>query len=120
MKRDNKKALYESIMNAVAKEVKKTLNESVEDEKMLNEKLDNWTEEDFKSVGDKVGTILARNNLEVYSKNEIDKVISQIIESNKNFTTKKEVESMIAEIDVVNSTVKSYADYQIPNNLFQL
>lgn len=63
---------------------------------------------------------LARNNLEVYSKNEIDKVISQIIESNKNFTTKKEVESMIAEIDVVNSTVKSYADYQIPNNLFQL
>ena len=27
MKRDNKKALYESIMNAVAKEVKKVLNE---------------------------------------------------------------------------------------------
>lgn len=65
MKRDNKKALYESIMATVAKEVKKTLNESVEDEKMLNEKLDNWTEEDFKSVGDKVGTILARNNLDL-------------------------------------------------------
>lgn len=67
MKRDNKKALYESIMNSVAREVKKTLNESVEDEKMLNEKLDNWTEEDFKSVGDKVGTILARNNLDLTS-----------------------------------------------------
>ena len=67
MKRDNKKALYESIMTSVAREVKKTLNESVEDEKMLNEKLDNWTEEDFKSVGDKVGTILARNDLDLTS-----------------------------------------------------
>ena len=28
MKKDNKKALYESIMTSVAKEVKKTLNES--------------------------------------------------------------------------------------------
>ena len=28
MKKDNKKALYESIMTAVAKEVKKALNES--------------------------------------------------------------------------------------------
>ena len=67
MKRENKKALYESIMASVAREVKKTLNESVEDEKMLNEKLDNWTEEDFKSIGDKVGTILARNNLDLTS-----------------------------------------------------
>ena len=67
MKRDGKKALYESIMNSVAREVKKTLNESVEYEKMLNEKLDNWTEEDFKSVGDKVGTILARNDLDLTS-----------------------------------------------------
>ena len=31
MKRDNKKALYESIMNSVAREVKKVLNESWED-----------------------------------------------------------------------------------------
>ena len=31
MKRDNKKALYESIMTSVAKEVKKTLNENEED-----------------------------------------------------------------------------------------
>ena len=30
MKRDNKKALYESIMTAVAKEVKKALNEGEE------------------------------------------------------------------------------------------
>ena len=31
MKKDNKKALYESIMASVAKEVKKTLNETVVD-----------------------------------------------------------------------------------------
>lgn len=32
MKKDNKKALYESIMASVAKEVKKALNEEVNDE----------------------------------------------------------------------------------------
>ena len=32
MKKDNKKALYESIMTSVAREVKKTLNENEEDE----------------------------------------------------------------------------------------
>ena len=32
MKKDNKKALYESIMTSVAKEVKKTLNENYWDE----------------------------------------------------------------------------------------
>ena len=31
MKRENKKALYESIMTSVAREVKKTLNETVVD-----------------------------------------------------------------------------------------
>ena len=40
MKRDNKKALYESIMNAVAKEVKKVLNEgelSGDNSRLINE-----------------------------------------------------------------------------------
>ena len=40
MKRDNKKALYESIMNAVAKEVKKVLNEgelSGDNYRLINE-----------------------------------------------------------------------------------
>ena len=32
MKKDNKKALYESIMTSVAKEVKRTLNENEEDQ----------------------------------------------------------------------------------------
>lgn len=73
--------------------------------------------EEFESETEKT---LARNNLGVYSKDEIDKAINQIVESNKNFTTKKEVEEMIAEIDAVDSSLKSYADYQIPNNLFKL
>ena len=38
MKRDNKKALYESIMTSVAKEVKKTLNESEYPEVYTNER----------------------------------------------------------------------------------
>jgi len=40
MKRDNKKALYESIMTAVAKEVKKALNEgelSGDNPRLINE-----------------------------------------------------------------------------------
>ena len=40
MKRDNKKALYESIMTSVAREVKKALNESKED----YDESDNWQE----------------------------------------------------------------------------
>ena len=35
MKKDNKKALYESIMTAIVKEVKKELNEIISDEKII-------------------------------------------------------------------------------------
>jgi len=34
MKKDNKKALYESIMTSVAREVKKTLNENYSDDRI--------------------------------------------------------------------------------------
>lgn len=61
---------------------------------------------------------LARENLGVYSKDEIDKVVGDII--SKNFVTKEEIEGMIEDLDFVNSTLKSYADYQIPDDLFQL
>jgi hypothetical protein len=40
--------------------------------------------------------------------------------NNNNFITRKEVQNMIANLDFVDSTLKSYADYQIPNNLFKL
>ena len=64
---------------------------------------------------------LARTNLGIYSKEEINKIINNIMTDNSNsFITKKEVQTMIADLDFVNSTVKSYVDYQIPNNLFKL
>lgn len=56
MKRDNKKALYESIMASVAKEVKKALNESYEEDGPVEhfEEIAN----DFAMDGECVGTIL--------------------------------------------------------------
>ena len=44
MKKDNKKALYESIMTSVAKEVKKTLNENREDYSIARQLFDKTTE----------------------------------------------------------------------------
>lgn len=72
---------------------------------------------EFKAESEKA---LARNNLGVYSKKEIDEIVGKIIIDNKNFVTKKEVENMISDLDFVNSTLRSYADYQIPNDLFKL
>lgn len=62
---------------------------------------------------------LARTNLGVYSKEEIDKIVGQIVKDN-NFVTKEEVQNIVANLDFVNSTLKSHVDYQIPNNLFKL
>lgn len=72
---------------------------------------------EFKAESEKT---LARNNLGVYSKEEIDKIVGQIVKNNNNFITRKEVQDMIADLDFIDSTLKSYADYQIPNNLFKL
>lgn len=73
---------------------------------------------EFKTESEKT---LARTNLEVYSKKEIDKIVSQVNETNNNnFVTKKEVQNMITDLDFVDSTLKSYVEYQIPNNLFKL
>ena len=71
---------------------------------------------EFKTESEKT---LARNNLGIYSKEEIDKIVGQIVENN-NLITRKEVQNMMADLDFVDSTLKSYADYQIPNNLFKL
>lgn len=69
---------------------------------------------EFKTESEKT---LARTNLGVYSKEEIDRIVEN---NNNNFITKKEVQNMIADLDFVDSTLKSYVDYQIPNNLFKL
>lgn len=63
---------------------------------------------------------LARNNLGVYSKEEIDLIVGQIIIENGGFVTKSQVQKMINDADFVNSTLRSYADYQIPDSLFKL
>lgn len=73
---------------------------------------------EFKSESEKQ---LARNNLGVYSNKEIDKIIEDIINTNDaNYITRIEVQQIVADLDFVDSKLKSYADYQIPNNLFKL
>lgn len=62
---------------------------------------------------------IARNNLEVYSKDEIDTFISNISVDTTAYVTKPEVEDMIQDLDFVQSTAKSSIDYNIPDNLFK-
>lgn len=58
---------------------------------------------EFKTESEKT---LARTNLGVYSKEEIDRIVGQIVENNNNnFITKKEVQNMIADLDFVDSTL---------------
>lgn len=64
---------------------------------------------------------LARYNLGVYSKEEVDAAITKVVNINiTNLATKAEVETMINNLDFVDSTLKALADYQIPNDLFKL
>lgn len=72
---------------------------------------------EFKEESEKA---LARYNLGVYSKTEMDTIVSKIVQENNNFVTKPQVEKMLQELDFVDSVLKSYVDYQIPNNLFKL
>lgn len=62
---------------------------------------------------------LARYNLGVYSKKEVNNLISHIIigDISGNFITKDEVQTMLSNF--VESTPQTYALYDIPNNLFQ-
>lgn len=63
---------------------------------------------------------IARNNLGVYSKQEIDNILEKIVSENKDFITKTEVEKMLDELDFVDSILKSNADYEIPEDLFKI
>lgn len=62
---------------------------------------------------------IARENLGVYGKSEIVAVIKTEI-SNQSFIEKEEVQQMIANLNLIDSTLKAVADYQIPNTLFKL
>lgn len=73
---------------------------------------------EFKTESEKQ---LARTNIGVYSKEEINNIVANIVENNtKEFVTKKEVQNMINDLDFVNSTLRSYVNYEIPNDLFKL
>ena len=64
---------------------------------------------------------LARDNLNVYSKIQIDQFIKDITNvDTSSFITRDEVTNMIQDLDFVKSTLKSQIDYNIPENLFNL
>lgn len=64
---------------------------------------------------------LARNNLGVYSKEEVSDILEKILAENENkYVTKPEVEEMLAKLDYVDSELKSTVDYTIPETLFKL
>ena len=72
---------------------------------------------EFKTETDKT---LARENLGVYSSTKVDQLLESITNSvGSLYVTKKEAQEMIGNIDFVDSTLKSYANYEIPNNLFR-
>lgn len=63
---------------------------------------------------------LVRENLDVYGKNEVSKIVSDVINDNTlSFITKVQVEEMLQDLDFVNSTSRSYVNYEIPDELFK-
>lgn len=74
---------------------------------------------EFKEESEKA---LARDNLGVYSKDEISKVLEDAVANldTSIFITKKEVYNLVENLDFVNSTIKANIDYEIPEQLFNL
>ena len=74
---------------------------------------------EFKAESEKE---LARNNLGVYSKDEVNKVLVDAVENldTSIFITKKEVYKLVENLDFVNSSIKANIDYEIPEQLFSL
>lgn len=74
---------------------------------------------EFKAESEKE---LARNNLGVYSKDEVNKVLTDAVENldTSIFITKKEVYNLVENLDFVNSSIKTNVDYEIPEQLFGL
>lgn len=64
---------------------------------------------------------LARQNLGVYSSTKVDQLLKEITNSvGSIYVTKVEMTAAIQNLDFVNSTLKAYAPYEVPNNLFRL
>jgi len=73
---------------------------------------------EFQTATDKE---LARQNLGVYSSTKVDQLLKEITNSvGSIYMTKVEVTAALANLDFVNSTLKAYAPYEVPNNLFRL
>lgn len=74
---------------------------------------------EFKEESEKA---LARDNLGVYSKDEVSKVLEDAVANldTSIFITKKEVYNLVENLDFVNSTIKANIDYEIPEQLFNL
>ena len=63
---------------------------------------------------------LARRNLDVYSKEEIDKAVSKVLNIDLSiYVTKKDLQKVIQDLDFVDANTKAYVDYKIPDNLFK-
>lgn len=63
----------------------------------------------------------ARNNLEVYSKQEVSEIVYKIINSaTTNIVTKEYVDEKVKNLDFTTSVLKSQVSYNIPTNLFKL
>ena len=64
---------------------------------------------------------LARQNLGVYSSTKVDQLLKEITNSvGSIYVTKSELQVELAKLDFVDSTLKAYANYEVPNNLFRL
>ena len=74
---------------------------------------------EFKEESEKA---LARDNLGVYSKDEVSKVLEDAVANidTSIFITKKEVYNLVENLDFVNSSIKTNIDYEIPEQLFSL
>ena len=64
---------------------------------------------------------LARQNLGVYSSTKIDQLLKEITNSvGSIYVTKNELNIALSNLDFVDSTLKAYANYEVPANLFRL
>ena len=64
---------------------------------------------------------LARQNLGVYSSTKVEQLLQEITNSvGSIYVTKVEMTAALQSLDFVDSTLKAYAPYEVPNNLFRL
>lgn len=82
MKRDNKKALYESIMTSVAKEVKKALNEVSNEEAEYYKRIDKETRRWGRELKRAIENVMETNDITAYEET-INNAVGDIINDAK-------------------------------------